>query len=138
MLRAVIEAVCNAVFWGAVLTALVSCLLPLERRTNAGTRFAVWCVTLAAVVLLPFLILGARLRPPHRPSPGQSSTVESMPAIPPERVAPEPPPVYQAAPAIAWSEPRPVAQPIPEQLLQIFPPSGCAARSSCWRAWPAA
>jgi beta-lactamase regulating signal transducer with metallopeptidase domain len=59
MLRAVIEAVCNAVFWGIVLAALVWCLQALTPRTNAGTRYAVWFFTLAAVVLLPVLILCA-------------------------------------------------------------------------------
>ena len=63
MLRAVIEAVCNAVFWGIGLSSLVWCLQAVTRRTNAGTRHAVWCFTLAAVVLLPVLILCA-----HRPS----------------------------------------------------------------------
>jgi beta-lactamase regulating signal transducer with metallopeptidase domain len=58
--RLVVESVCDAIFWGIGLTALVWCLQALTRRTNAGTRHAVWCVTLAAVVLLPLLIVGAR------------------------------------------------------------------------------
>ena len=60
MVRAVLEAAANGVLWGLALTAMVAWLLWLLDRTNAGTRFAVWCLTLAAVVALPGLILRAQ------------------------------------------------------------------------------
>src|SRR5437870_47850 len=60
MSRVVMESLFSGVFWGLVLTALVWCLQAVTRRTNAGTRHAVWCVTLGAVVLLPALTVAVR------------------------------------------------------------------------------
>ena len=62
ILAAVIEAVCNAIFWGIGLAVLVWILQALTSRTNAGTRYVIWCLTLAAIVVLPVLIFSA-----HRP-----------------------------------------------------------------------
>src|SRR5690242_5317647 len=57
MVRALLEAVADGVLWGVALTALMAWLVWMLDRTNAGTRFAVWCLTLAALFALPVLIL---------------------------------------------------------------------------------
>lgn len=45
----------NGLWQGAVLAALVWLVLRARRRTNATTRYAVWCVTLATIISLPLL-----------------------------------------------------------------------------------
>jgi bla regulator protein blaR1 len=80
IVRAVIEAVCNGVFWGVVLTAMVAWLIWLVGRTNAGTRFAVWCFTLAALVLLPVLMLRSHL-PEAVPGPEPPPDLSIFPAL---------------------------------------------------------
>src|SRR5690348_4677998 len=57
LVGALIEAVLNGVVWGVALTAMVASVIRLLDGINAGTRFAMWCLTLAAIVSLPVLIL---------------------------------------------------------------------------------
>jgi beta-lactamase regulating signal transducer with metallopeptidase domain len=49
----VLEVLINSLWQGAALTSLVWCMLRVFRRTNATTRYALWCVTLAAIFCLP-------------------------------------------------------------------------------------
>ena len=63
MARVLVEAVWNGAIWGTALAAGVWVLMLGARRASASTRFAVWWVTLAAVVLLPVVIVGERMRP---------------------------------------------------------------------------
>lgn len=58
----VLEVLINSLWQGAALAALVWCVLRMFRRTNATTRYAVWCVTLATIFCLPLL---ASLRAGH-------------------------------------------------------------------------
>lgn len=56
----VLEVLINSLWQGTLLASLVWCALRLFPRTNATTRYAFWCVTLAAIFCLPLL---ASLRP---------------------------------------------------------------------------
>jgi beta-lactamase regulating signal transducer with metallopeptidase domain len=49
----VLEVLINSLWQGAALALLVGCVLRAFRRTNATTRYALWCVTLAAIFCLP-------------------------------------------------------------------------------------
>jgi beta-lactamase regulating signal transducer with metallopeptidase domain len=51
----VLEVLINSLWQGAALASLVWCVLRVFRRTNATTRYALWCVTLAAIFCLPLL-----------------------------------------------------------------------------------
>jgi beta-lactamase regulating signal transducer with metallopeptidase domain len=51
----VLEVLINSLWQGALLASLVWCALRLFPRTNATTRYAFWCVTLAAIFCLPLL-----------------------------------------------------------------------------------
>lgn len=50
-----VESLLNGLWQGAVLTALVWCLLRFIRGLNATTRYVIWGVTLLTVVSLPLL-----------------------------------------------------------------------------------
>ena len=48
--RITAEALLNGLWQGVLLCACVGCALALARRANAATRYAVWWITLVAVV----------------------------------------------------------------------------------------
>ena len=53
--RVVVEALLNSLWGGILLSVAVICLLQIFRRTSAQTRFAIWWLTLLAVIGLPLL-----------------------------------------------------------------------------------
>ncbi|MBC8120857.1 MAG: M56 family metallopeptidase [Gemmatimonadaceae bacterium] len=75
--RLVAEALLNGLWQGVALAALVGLLLSVLKRINATTRYAIWWVTLLAVVCLP-LFAG---RVPDLPS-APASWFARLPAAP--------------------------------------------------------
>lgn len=82
--RLSVESLLNGLWQGAVLTALVWCLLRFIRGLNATTRYVIWGVTLLTVVSLP-LLNGLRPvftthAPTHAESSGEASAVRALAA----------------------------------------------------------
>src|ERR1700730_4865289 len=61
--RVVVEALFNGLWQGIALCLFVSCALACHRRANAATRYAIWCLALAAISCLPLV----RAKVPRRP-----------------------------------------------------------------------
>src|SRR5436189_3509141 len=90
-MNTVLLAILNTLWQSVAIAAAVWLLLKLARGTNAATRHAVWWVTLAMVVMLPFL-------PERAPAPAAvSHAAESFPQSGTPREAP----VEISAPATA-------------------------------------
>ena len=78
MARVTVEALFNGLWQGTLLCAVVGCGLACHRRANAATRYAIWCLTLVAVALLPLL----RMVPVRRPAALSRMTIVSEPVQP--------------------------------------------------------
>jgi beta-lactamase regulating signal transducer with metallopeptidase domain/DUF4097 and DUF4098 domain-containing protein YvlB len=89
----------NGLWQGAVLTALVWAMLKIIPRTNAATRYLIWWVTLAAVVILPLRARSFQSHDPTSPRPVSPLSVEATdmvqtsagPIAARESLAPSPP-----------------------------------------------
>lgn len=70
--RIVVEALFNGLWQGIALCIFISCALACHRRANASTRYAIWCLALAAVACLPLV----RTRAPRRAAVSRITIVE--------------------------------------------------------------
>src|SRR6476659_8270741 len=87
--RIVVEALFNGLWQGIALCIFISCALACHRRANAATRYAIWCLALAAVASLPLV----RMRTPRRAAVSRITIVEE-PARPVVRRSVTPVPLH--------------------------------------------
>src|SRR5215469_12755461 len=59
----IFPAILNGIWQSAVLASALWLALRYARRVGAATRYAIWWMTLAAVMALPFLALKPHARP---------------------------------------------------------------------------
>src|SRR5258706_7155617 len=79
-----LAAALNGAIPGILLTALIWAALRLtpRRALNAATRYAIWCVTLLVVILLPFLYLSTPAHPAALAAPILQNEPISVPVAP--------------------------------------------------------